>query len=82
MTKVILTKYQSEIVSGMEASELYLWTNEGNNLRAWLGDESAKVVKNVRVKSAESLLTKGVIKFSPGDYPLYKYRYELAKEGR
>jgi len=71
-----LSRYQAEIVSKLDGG-LYLWTNEGNNFRAWLGDEKGREVERVNVRSANALYDNKIIKYVDGDYPLHLYKYEL-----
>lgn len=73
-----LSKAQREVVDAMK-SGLFVWTNEGNNLKAWLGDENAAKRKSIRLITAETLFNKGVIKTVDGDYRQGLFKYELAK---
>jgi hypothetical protein len=77
MTTAKLSKYQSDIVSAMKDGDVFLWTNEGAGFRAWLGDKDGKGIVYVNVRSAESLLNQGVIRFVDGDYRNGLFKYEL-----
>jgi hypothetical protein len=59
--------------------DTFLWTNEGNNFRAWIGDHKGTVLKRINVATAKSLERNGFIKFVDGDYPDRLYKYELVK---
>ncbi|MGG0308387.1 hypothetical protein ABEY43_06765 [Priestia megaterium] len=72
-----ISKAQSDIISEMK-NGLFLWTNEGNNFRAWLGDEKGREIKRIRVDSARVLLNNKLIKYKEGNYPMTLYKYELS----
>lgn len=73
-----LSKAQQEAVNLLEAG-LFIWTNEGARLRAWIGDESGNKVKRVHVKTALSLSDKQVIGFVDGSYRPGIFKYALVK---
>lgn len=70
-----LSKYQNDIINELKKG-FYIWTNEGENYKAWLGDDKGVVIKYIRVRTAEILFNKNIIKYINGDYGrgLFKYR--------
>lgn len=74
-----LSKAQKKLVEELKIEGTYLWTNEGNNFKAWLGDYKGVVLKRINVATAKSLERKGWIKFVDGDYREGLFKYELVK---
>lgn len=73
-----LSKAQKEVISALELGS-YVWTNEGADFKAWIGDSKGNKQKGIRVKTAELLVNKGFIKFVEGDYRQGIFKYELVK---
>lgn len=73
-----LSKSQKEVISQLK-SGLFVWTNEGNNFKAWIGDAKGNKQKGIHVKTVEVLLNRGWIKFVDGDYREGLFKYELVK---
>lgn len=77
---MILSKAQKDVVEELKKEGVYLWTNEGNNFQAWLGDCDGKKMKKVNIATAKSLDGKGVIRFVDGNYRDGIYKYTLIKD--
>lgn len=71
-----LSKAQQEVVSALKLG-LFVWTNEGANFKAWIGDGQGKKQQGIRVRTAEILLGKKVIKLVDGNYCRGLFKYEL-----
>lgn len=71
-----LSKEQLKVVEELK-SGLYVWTNEGSNLMAWIGDKSGAEVRGLRVRTVEILANNEVIEVDDEDYPRTLYRYKL-----
>lgn len=67
---------KDQVVSDLRKGT-YLWTNEGKDLKAWLGDEYGNPIKAVDVDVANDLFMEGRIFLTDGDYPGGLYRYSL-----
>lgn len=76
MIDVGLTEAQQEVVRGLEKG-LYIWTNEGEDLKAWVGDRQGNRLKGLRLRTVEILLDKEEIILDDGDYPVGLFRYKL-----
>lgn len=76
---MILTKAQKQLILDLEEG-YFVWTNDGRNFKAWLGDEDSKTVKNVRTRTLEILLEKGFVKFINGQYRDGLYKYGLVSD--
>lgn len=74
-----LTKPQLKVIAEMK-NGLYLWTNEGNCLKAWLGDEQGKKTKSVRLDTARALVNNKTIKYVDGDYRAGLFKYDLTNK--
>lgn len=83
-----LSKAQKRLISEVEEGR-FVWTNDGKDFKAWLGDEDSKSVKSVHTRTVEILVEKGFLKFINGEYRdgLYKYglvsdyKFKLRSEG-
>jgi len=75
-----LSKAQNNVISILENGE-FIWTNEGEKVQAWIGDENGKKSKFINVKTALFLLNNDIIKFVDGDYRhgLFKYQLKLSE---
>lgn len=73
-----LSKEQAKVIKELETG-LYVWTNEGSNLKAWVGDKNAKGKRKLRVSTVEALYNKNKIVLDEGDYPRSLFRYKLKK---
>lgn len=74
-----LSKEQAKVVKELETG-LYVWTNEGSNLKAWVGGKNAKITRNLRVSTVEALYNKNkIVLDEEGDYPRRLFRYKLEK---
>jgi hypothetical protein len=76
--KLKLSKAQIDVISALKLGS-FVWTNEGDNFKAWLGDDNGNRQKGIHVKTAEVLLNRGWIKFVDGDYRHRLFKYELVK---
>jgi len=77
---MLLSNAQKVVVEELKQDGIYLWTNEGRYLEAWLGDSQGKKMKKVNLATAKSLAGKGCIKFIDGDYRDGIYKYELVNK--
>ncbi|USK54217.1 hypothetical protein LIS82_22025 [Cytobacillus solani] len=71
-----LSKAQQEVVSALKLGS-YIWTNEGENFKAWLGDSKGRKQKGIRVRTAEVLLDHKIIKIVDGNHRRGLFKYEL-----
>jgi hypothetical protein len=71
-----LSKAQLEVVDSMK-NGLFLFTGEGSNFKAWLGDENGTHVKFLKKKTVEILYHLKVIKIADRFYHRKLYKYEL-----
>lgn len=56
-----LSKAQQSVLNEMRSEGLLLWTNEGQNYKAWIGDDDGNKVKSVNRRTAEALFSGGLI---------------------
>lgn len=67
---------EKRVISDLEQG-LYLWTNEGKQLKAWVGDSGSQKNHELDVETVISLFNKGEIRLAQGDYPDNLFKYEL-----
>lgn len=79
MFKVKLSKVQKDVVDALKLG-LFLWTDEGESYKAWLGDSRGRVHKKIHRSTARSLFDKGLLKLVDGDYRSNWYKYKLNEE--
>ena len=72
-----LSTYQNKIVEQLKEEGNYIWTNEGEGYRVWIGDESGQVKEYLRKDTVRNLFNLGLIVYSEGDHSKRLFRYTL-----
>lgn len=73
-----LSKEQAKVVDELN-SGLFVWTNEGSDLKAWIGNEKGERVRGLKIRTVEILADNENIILDEGDYPRHLFRYKLKK---
>lgn len=73
-----LSKAQNEVVDLLK-SGLFIWTNEGKNYSAWIGDNEGTKIKTLNIKTVSFLYNNKIIKFEDGNYKKDLFKYILNK---
>lgn len=71
-----LSKEQLKVVEELK-SGFYVWTNEGSDLKAWIGNEKGNRIRGLRIRTVEVLANNETIVIDEGSYPRALYRYKL-----
>lgn len=71
-----LSKAQQEVVNSLK-SGLFIFTSEGEDTKAWLGDENGHQPKYIRLRTVEILYTAGIIRLDDRFYHRRLYKYAL-----
>jgi len=76
-----MSKAQKEVISEMKRG-LFIWTNEGRDFKAWLGNEMGQKVRGIKVRTLEILYDRGEVTLLNEKYPSGRYKYGLKTKQR
>ena len=76
--KMGLSKAQQEVINKMKKG-LFIWTNEGADLKAWLGNNKGGKIEGLKIRTVETLFEKDKIKLLDGSHRQGLYKYGLNK---